>query len=239
MRLALECRPDLLELVQPFADFDFILAHEVLGNPEYLEFYKESTKEKIVDNSVNELGEPSTLEELGEAFSEVSADYVVSPDWIGDSLRTRNAYLESIKVFGKDKVIGVVQGETYEEAINCLRTYGGIVAVPYDICSKKSDPPWAMGLRRALVVCNIPLDFQIHLLGFTSLDEFIYYENRPNVWSIDTGIPILLGLESKDILDPLSSKEKPTYNLMENKKVTQENWTAICRNIALLRRYLP
>ncbi len=239
MKLALECRVDLLELVQPFADFDFLLTHEALGNEAYLEHYKKSAKWKIIDNSVNEEDEPSTIEELKEVFDEVEADFVISPDWIGEADSTRRAYLQCIEVFGEGKVIGVIQGKTFEEALLCLNTYKGMVAVPYDICSKRSDPPWVMSLRRALVVCNIPSEVPVHLLGFTSIDELIYYEGRTNVGSIDTGAPILLGLDSKDILDPIESKIKATYNLMEGKRVTPETWTAICRNIALLRRYLP
>ena len=239
MRLALECRTELLELVQPFGDFDFCLAHEVLKNQEYAKFYKESEREKIVDNSVNEDGEPVTLEDLKKAFELVNGTMVVSPDWLGNSKKTLEAYLGCIELFGAERVIGVVQGADFKEVIACASLYKGPVAIPYDICSLKTDTPQVMGLRRALVVCNLPSDKVIHLLGFTSLEEFFFYESRPNVWSIDTGIPVLLGLEGKDILDPLESKLKPTYNLMEGKKLTQSEWTGIIRNIALLRKYIP
>ena len=239
MRLALECRTELLELVQPFGDFDFCLAHEILKNQEYAKFYKESEREKIVDNSVNEDGEPVSLEDLKRAFETVEGTMIVSPDWLGNSKRTLEAYLECIELFGVEKVIGVVQGADFKEAIACASLYKGAVAIPFDICSEKVDPPWIMGLRRALVVCNLPSDRIIHLLGFNSLDEFFFYEGKLNVVSIDTGVPVLLGLEGKDILDPLESKVKPTYNLMEGKKLTQSEWTGIIRNIALLRKYLP
>ena len=239
MKLALECRTELLEMVQPFADFDFVLAHEVLQNDEYAEYYKNSDREKIVDNSVNEDGEPISIEDLKQAFELVGGTMVVSPDWLGNSKRTLEAYLECISTFRAERVVGVVQGSTFEEAFKCAAVYKGSIAVPYDICSKKTDSPLLMGLRRSLVVCNLPSDKLIHLLGFACLDEFIFYQNRPNVWSIDTGIPILLGLEGKDILDPLESKKEPTYNQMLGKKLTQNEWTGIIRNIALLRKYLP
>ena len=238
MRLALECPTGMLDLVQPFADFDFLLAKVALEDEKYLSYYKESTNMKIVDNSVNEEGEPTSINDLIKVFKEVGGTYLVSPDWIGNSTKTINAYLECITKVKPEQVIGVVQGSTFEEAFSCLEKYGSFVAVPYDICSKKRDPPWLMGLRRALLISNIPSDRTVHLLGFTSLDEFFWYKNKPNVISIDTGIPVMLGLQGKDILDELESKEAPTYNTMKELKLSQKEWTGICRNIALLRKYI-
>lgn len=238
MDLALECRTDLLELVQPFADFDFVLAHLALKDEEYSAYYRDTGKDKIVDNSVNENGVPVSLDELKEAFSLVNGTVVVSPDWIGDKEQTLEAYEDSVKEFGVNRVIGVIQGKDYKEAMSCLDSYKAGVAVPYDICSKKTDPPWIMGLRRALIVCNIPNDTAVHLLGFNCIEEFSYYKGKANILSIDTGVPVMLGLQEKDILDQLESKAKPTYNLMEELELTQSTWTGIIRNIALLRRYL-
>ena len=239
MKLALECPTDLLDLVQSFADFDFILAKVALEDGKYLSYYKTSTNTmKIVDNSVNEEGEPTSVEDLIAVFEEVGGTLLVAPDWIGDSKRTLEAYQECISKVSPERVVGVVQGSTFVEALSCLEKYSGLVAIPYDICSKKKDPPWLMGLRRALLVSNIPNDRLVHLLGFTSLHEFLWYSYRPNVVSIDTGIPVMLGLQGKDILDELESKEVPTYNTMEELKLSQKEWTGICRNIALLRKYI-
>jgi len=242
MKLALECRTDMLEMVQPFADFDWILAHKVLKDNAYAEWYRNSKNVKFVDNSVNELGEPLSVEELKEAFEEVGGTYLVAPDYLGDTGRTIGAYQECIKVLPKEKVVGVIQGSDFTGAFECLGAYGkGLISVPYDLCSQKTDPPWLMALRRSLFISNLPRDgsILIHLLGFNTLDEFYWYQNMPFVLSIDTGIPILLGLQGLDILDPLEGKEKPTYPQMEKLELTQKGWTAILRNIALLRRYLP
>jgi len=239
MKLALEARTDMLEMVQPFADFDWILAHKVLEDEGYAKFYKESDKPRFIDNSVNEIGEPVSIEDMKKVWGVLGGGYIVAPDWIGDATKTVEAYGKCVEEFGEENVVGVLQGGTFQEALGCLNVFRGMVAVPYDIGSKKKDPPWLMALRRILVVSNIPSDRYIHLLGFTSIDELWWYTNRPNVVSIDTGIPILLGLQGLDILDPLEGKEEPTYNRMDKLELTQDGWTAICRNIALLRRYLP
>lgn len=242
MKLALECRTDMLDMVQPFADFDFILAHKVLEDEVYASHYKESDKIKIVDNSVNELKEPLSPEQMLEAFDKVGGTYLVSPDYIDDAEKTISAYVECVEKFPKGRIVGVIHGPTFQDAFRCLEVYGkGMIVVPFDLCSKLSDPPWLMGLRRALFISNVPYieGRSIHLLGFTSLDEFFWYQNNPMVTSIDTGTPILLGLLGLDILDPLESKEEATFPQMEKIELSQQGWTGIIRNIALLRKWLP
>ena len=238
LKLALECPTDMLEMVSPFADFDFILAKVALEDKKYFEYYKSSTNMKIVDNSVNEEGEPTPVDELVKVFEALGGNFLVSPDWIGKYPETVEAYAECIGKIKPENVIGVIQGSTFEEAYSCLDKYGSFVAVPYDLCSTKKDPPWLMGLRRALFISNIPNDRNVHLLGFNGLEEFFWYRNKSNVVSIDTGAPIMLGLQGKDILDGIESKEKPTYNEMKDLKLTQKEWTGICRNLALLRKYI-
>jgi len=235
-------------MVGPLADFDFLLTHKVLEDKEYLEYYKNSdSMMKIVDNSVNEQGTPSSAEDIIKAFEEVGGTYLVAPDFIGEAEKTIQAYKECEQVLSKSKIpmerlAGVIQGKTFEDAFECLRSYRpGLICVPYDLCSGKADPPWLMGLRRALFIAHVPRDqgYVIHLLGFTGLDEFFWYQNNPMVVSIDTGVPILLGLQGLDILDPLPSKEQPTLNEMAKYELTQDGWTAIIRNICILRKWMP
>ena len=242
MKLALECRTDMLEMVQPFADFDFVLVHKVLEDEKYAEWYKDSSNVKFLDNSVNELGEPYPIDKIQEAAEAINATYIVAPDYLGDAVNTVKSWEECIKKFPPEKVVAVIQGKTFEEAYWCLNSYGNrIIAVPYDICSQKTDPPWLMGQRRALFIAHVPREqiMGIHLLGFTGMDEFFWYQNNPMVATIDTGVPILLGLNSQDILEPLESKEKPTYNEMEKIELSQQGWTGVLRNLALLRRHMP
>lgn len=240
MKLGLECPTAMLEMIQPLGDFDFILGHKVLEDDGYAEFYQNSDRFKILDNGVNEAGEPLSEQDLDKAMKMVDGNLIVAPDWMGDAKRTIESYIEFTKAHGRERVIGVLQASNFGEAFECLSAFGGggVIAVPYDICSSREDSPLLMGIRRALIVCNIPNTTKVHLLGFTSLDEFFWYENRPNVVSIDTGIPVLLGLNSVDILDPLESKESPTLDLMEKVELTPQGWTGVCRNIAILRKFM-
>lgn len=108
MQLALESPVGMLSQIQPFADFDFVLAQEVLQDEEYAKWYQESENVKVLDNGLNEEGEPLPIVALKELFDKVGADYVVSPDWRGDAKRTWQAYGECEKAFDSEKVIGVL-----------------------------------------------------------------------------------------------------------------------------------
>lgn len=240
MKLALECTTELLRAVQPLADFDWVLAHKCKEDAKYLEFYKDNDREKFIDNSVNELGEPLGIEELKEVRESLGGGFIVSPDWVGQGAQTLGAYVECVKAFGKEHVVGVLQGSTFEEVFDILPQYGGgVMCIPYDICSSKGDPPEIMALRRALVVSRIPADkFYVHLLGFNTLEEFIWYRGVPYVGSMDTGAPVLLGLKGINIEDGLVDKQEPTFNLMEGLEFNQKAWTGICLNVALLRKYI-
>jgi hypothetical protein len=227
-------------MVQPFSDFDLVLVDKLKNEKEYKDYFIRSKNTKFLDNSVNEKAEPYSLQDMIDFSNEIKANYIVSPDWVGDSEKTIAEYKNCLKALKRSQVVAVAQGSTFEEAIGCIENYEpGWLAIPYDICSKKTDKPELMALRRALLVSNISTEkFYIHLLGFNSLSEFLWYTSKPRVVSIDTGVPVMLGLKGKDILDPLESKETPTLNEMEGIKLDQKGWTAICRNIALLRKYL-
>lgn len=234
MKLALESSTALLDMVQPFADFDWILVNRFLDDEVYAAYYRNSDNIKFVDNSVTELGEPMNLDDLEKVMSDANANYVVSPDWIGDYEKTIGAYPECAKRFGKERTIGVLQGSTPEEALKCLDIYENpLISIPYRVGgSEKGDPDWLKALRRQLVVAHIPADRMIHLLGFNTLDELRWYVNRPNIWGIDTDVPIRAGLLTKDF------DEFDRTQVTDDIPLNQENWAGVCRNIALLRKYM-
>lgn len=249
MRLALECPANLVDKIQPFSDFAWLSAVEVLRSSEYSGYYKQYRGFKVLDNGVNEEGSPLSLDNLEKAANLVGAHMVVAPDWIGDFSKTLESLQDTLKKFGPERVVPVIQASSFTEAgafsshirnMVANKTSVPFVAVPYRICEESGDTPETLALKRALVVTNMLDGVNVHLLGFLSLGEFYWYgDNKPNVISIDTGIPVLLGLLGQDILDPLQDKKTPTLKKMEKVELTSSSWTAICRNIALFRRYLP
>jgi len=86
----------------------------------------------------------------------------------------------------------------------------------------------------------------IHLLGLTSIEEFIYYwYNRPTrrtIESIDTGGPVLLGLTGLQYPKELSFKTTPTLKLMNEvdseSRYSDSQRGGVAWNIAFLRTLL-
>ena len=243
MRLALECPTELLSDIQPLADFDFILCHLVLQDEEYANYYKRSTRLKILDNSTNELLHPCSLDEIKRAADIVQPDYVVSPDFLGDHFSTEKGLDDTIKLFGKEKVLPVVQGSELKYVLECAeyitkkRLYR--VAVPYDLtCSRKDSLEKMADARREVVEKLLQLDFQwIHLLGMTTLEELENYNNWDIVGTIDTGSPVMHGMRRKKFgVDNLLPKDKPTLTQMGRFYPTTRS--TIYYNIAYLRKVL-
>jgi len=249
MKLALECPASLLEQVQPLADFDFILAHLVLSDSAYADFYRGSTRTKILDNSVNELLEPLSLDQLKRAAEVVHPDLVVAPDYLGDSEKTISALDRAINVFGKGKVLPVVQGSTLREALDCSDYLHSelftSVAVPYDITSRRTDSLEVLAAGRQAVVMGLESSFStIHLLGLTCLEELEAYRSSRKVVSIDTGSPVLHGLRGLRFgRDRMLAKAIPTLEQMGSPagfEVDQGDvdFESIYYNIAYLRGLL-
>jgi len=244
MKLALECPTALLEDIQPLADYDFILTHLVLRDKEYAEYYAKSTRYKILDNSTNELLKPCSLEDIAEAARIVKPHLIVAPDFLGDHVATQSILCDTVRKFGMKNILPVVQGKRYLEAMLCadyiIRSGFGRIAVPYDINSDRSDGLLVMASARQRVVNyiigRVPIDFKIHLLGMSTLEE-LRFCNRGWVTSIDTGSPVRHGMYRVQFgKDELQSKVFPTMEVME--AAPEVNFPGIYYNIAYLRKVL-
>lgn len=230
MKLALECSDELLDMMQPFADFDWVSVGRYLESKVYAEYYRSSDNVKFIGSSP---GDSCPIEDLKKVLEDCEGTYAVAPDQANAREETLRAYTECASKLPKDVVIGVLQGSTPEDALRCLDTYESkIVAVPCRVGgSEEEDPGELVALRRELVVAHIPADRIILLLGFASTSEFAWYTNRSNVWGLYTGAPIQAGLASQDI-DDFGRAQKVDVEL------NKDNWAAVCRNIALLRKYM-
>lgn len=245
MKLALECPTSLLGDIQPLADYDFILTHLVLQDEAYAKYHAESSKFKILDNSTNELLKPCSLDDIARAAAIVRPDYIIPPDFLGDSFATKTALAKAIPRFGIEKIYPIIQGHDFLYALECFSHIAGLgfdrVSVPYDICSIPDDTSETKARRRLEVVNKIirvaPIGFSIHLLGMNTLAELCLH-NKGWVKSIDTGYPVMCGMYGyKFGVDELLPKKGPTLSMMKS----APHWTDlenVYYNIAYLRRVL-
>jgi len=244
MKLALECPTELLDDIQPLADFDFILAHLVLQDKRYARYYKESKRFKILDNSCNELRHPCSLDDIERVAEIVDPGYIMAPDFLGDCFSTEKSLDEAISRFGMDRVYPIIQGYELKYAIECfdyiLKLGFDRVAVPYDICSKEGDKAENKAKRRlgvvGYIIAKVPIGFSIHLLGMNTLGELSLH-NKGWVKAIDTGYPVMCGMYGGRFgVDELPAKTGPTLDMMET--APEVNLEDVYYNIAYLRKVL-
>lgn len=242
MRLALECPTELLANIQPLADFDWILAHLVLSDDDYANFYTKSTRYKVLDNSVHELREPIELKELKEAATRVNPDLIVAPDYLNDHFSTIDALDKAVVVFGKEKIIPVVQGHEHRYILECfdyiLKMGFDKVAIPAKYATDLS----LMAQKRKDVVTSLiskaPIGFRFHLLGMTTLDE-LCYADKFWIESIDTGCPVLYGLKGiKFGVDELPAKLVATMNQLRMDEYDYNDLSLVYYNIAFVRKLI-
>ena len=244
MKLALECPTSTLEDIQPLADFDWILTHLVLTDEKYAEFYRQSKRYKVLDNSVNELLEPCSLENIKDAAEIVKPDVICPPDYLGDGEKTKSCLVEAMKSFGTVQLLPILQGSSMGECLSFAKLVdvSGFtqVAVPYDIMrDRNSSSLEEMTSTRVEVIKVIPNEysFNVNLLGLTTVEELTYYRFY-NVVSIDTGSPYLNGAFGRRFgRDKLLEKDvKINYN--NPGSGYGYKWDDVFYNVAYLRRVI-
>ena len=124
MRISHETPISLLETSRSYNDYDYCLVHLLPEHEEYLKFYKDSVemgRHVLLDNSIFELGEAYDSREFAHWIKELRPTEYIIPDVLESSEGT----IESFKKFTSDykdlpgKTIGVVQGKTYKEIVDC------------------------------------------------------------------------------------------------------------------------
>jgi len=212
----------MLKAVAALADFDVVSAMRCQDDADYKQYYLNSTGAKLLNCDCNIAHETAS-----ELAKELSCHLILTP--------------RPMAFKDMSNLMGIVSGESFADINACVVTFlqNGVtsLAVPYDICSLKGDTTEVMSLRRVMAVSLIPAEVAVHLLGFVALSEFWWYKGRKNM-SLNTGIPILLGLRDMDILEPLPSKGPSTLEMFKTVPADKAKWGQVCRNVAILRKYL-
>ena len=85
--LAMEAPISLLRELPYITEFDFALTHLFEQSGHYSDYYEwavKSGREVVLDNSVNELGEPVSLEEMDTVAKSLYPTYIIPPDHLND-----------------------------------------------------------------------------------------------------------------------------------------------------------
>lgn len=124
MLISHETPISLLDTSRSYNDYDYCLVHLLPEHEEYRKFYFESVemgRHVLLDNSIFELGEAYDSKEFAYWVKQLRPTEYIIPD----VLESAEGTIESFKKFTSEygslpgKKIGVVQGKTYKEIVDC------------------------------------------------------------------------------------------------------------------------
>ncbi len=217
----------LLEESKKFNDYDYCLLHLTYEYPEYKQFYLNSIKEGravLLDNSLYELGDALTGDQLAKGVLDLKPTWYVVPDCLNNKEITISRFENFIKEYPNlpGLKIGVVQGSTKEELIECyeyMSEKADKIAIPFgslvfdEIGEGKTVLEKRSSGRIAIVKKLIEKNLwnwkkPHHLLGCNLPTEFVGYKGVENIESLDTSSPIIKGILGMD-LNPNSPNKPP------------------------------
>ena len=225
-KIAHEAPLSIAPLIRELTDYDYALVHLFL-EPEgekYFNFFRESLKmgrEVILDNSSYELGDSFNPKIFNKWITKLKPTYYVVPDCPGNCKETMTRAIKwcnnpEIEKRDRDfniKKIGVVQGRTYEEIVECYKFWdeAGIDKIAFTFFypfydDNKLDTNRFVSLmkNRQQLITRLLNDGVIntekkhHLLGCWLPQEFKFYKDGYDwIDSIDTSNPVLHGIEGE------------------------------------------
>ena len=239
----------LLTASPEFNDYDYCLPHLLDQDEEYKQYFlnaKLNGRYIIMDNSLHELGEAYDHKRLLHWIQELEPDEFIVPDvWMKSSQTAAQAkYWLQFKYPKKTKITAVVQGEDKHSARLCavlLKDLG------YNKLNISYGATWYgnTALEKALGRINFVKSLlndkqfsntKFHLLGCAVPQEFGWYNNHPQIESIDTSNPIMAALDGiRYTKQGLIKKPKANMNNNFHMDFQDINYNNILNNTTLFR----
>lgn len=257
MQVSHEVPLSVLSKSEEFNDYDYCLLHLTYENKTYKEYYQNAVKKGrkvLLDNSLFELGDALTLEEVAQGVRELQPTWVVVPDCLDNKNTTISRFKEWVEQYSDLDVltIGVVQGKTVDELIECysfMSQYADKIAIPFDsaafqeyeINSSNKLEKWCVGRQKFIqqLVAEKKWNYYKphHLLGCSLAVEFsnpLYTDL--NIETIDTSNPVVAAIHQlRYNVDGL--KVKPSVKLCDliDYKLTEYEEQLMLYNIQMFR----
>jgi len=251
VKIAHESPKSIFNDIQKVTDYDYALVHLFEEDEEYLNQFKEAVRrgrEVILDNSIFELEEAFDADKFAYWINELRPTWYIIPDVLepdvledagGTMVKMANWNGKYRKTsFGK--TIGVVQGKSYEEIVDCYEYLDNVaevdmIAISFDYSYYTKSVPhpnkyvsWMLG--RVKLLGDLVKDGVInenkphHLLGCGLPQEFSFYSQYPWIYSLDTSNPVVHGIKGIGYrTDGLWSKESQKLFELINYEVEDTN----------------
>lgn len=209
VELALEIPVALLRDIYPLTDLGFSLAHMILKNKKYRDFYRGELQ--IMDNGMYELGDPLEAGELTRAAESVMPTAIIAPDWMDEASRTSQASILMRNFF---------RGVTYTSVgvdgkpAQAIKPSIGVVVQGKDLFQRRDFFNWCVDnefrpicfpfrtrKQRYTLIGSLASENRFtpdgwyHLLGLNNRDELTQIKELPGRWSVDTAKPCKPGLD--------------------------------------------
>lgn len=254
-----EAPKSIFKEVQRVTDGDYALVNLFAEDPEYYQLFKhavESGREVILDNGVFELGSAWDAAEYANWINRLKPTWYIVPDVLEDADATIHSFYDFIGRYEglPGKVIGVVQGKSYEDMVRCYEAIEpscDMVAMSFDFSwFQDPDCPRSFYLQamigRQAMIATLLEDHVIntskphHLLGVMLPQEVRFYAQPKYDWiySIDTSNPVVHGLKGIRYTGlGLRSKEYQKLYTMINAEVSSKQLEDILFNIEQFKEY--
>ena len=220
-----------------YNDYQYCLVHLMEENEEYRDWFLTVNKrfgaDVLLDNSIFELGESFDPTKYAEWILKIKPNYYIVPDVLEDAQGTMSQWQDWSKrhVPSDALKIGVVQGKTWQELVDCYRFMAeeaDYVAISFDYSYYKYT---GYGRDKLDLWCSGRIRFiqdlidkgywewskPHHLLGCSLAKEFGYYVDKgiTNIRSCDTSNPIVAALKGLRYNSNLGLQEKPSTMLCD------------------------
>ena len=248
IKIAHESPKSIFNEVQKYTDYDYALVHLLEEDDEYFTQFESAIRqgrEVILDNSIFELEEAFDAIKFDKWVNKMKPTWYIVPDALEDADKTCKQMEDwnnkGLGYEGSGK-IGVVQGKTYDEIVDCYNYMNKIadvdmIAISFDYSYYTASVPhpnkyvsWMLG--RVKLLGDLRRDGVInvlkphHLLGCGLPQEFAFYKNSDYDWiySLDTSNPVVHGIKGISYgTDGLWNKERQKLHELINADIEDTN----------------
>tara|TARA_R110000765_G_scaffold13299_1_gene40017 strand:+ start:51 stop:857 length:807 start_codon:yes stop_codon:yes gene_type:complete len=246
----------LLTSSPEFNDYDYCLPHLLDQDKEYLQYFidaRDKGRYVIMDNSLHELGKAYNSDRLLHWINELQPNEFIVPDvWMkGHQTAAQAKYWKQYKYPKHTKLLAVIQGTDKNDAYLCASL---LQDLGYDKLCVSYGATWyndffphtnvdmgkALGrIRFVQGLLNLEQfkDTKFHLLGCSIPQEFSWYDNHPQIESIDTSNPIMSAIEQIEYKDHgLNYKPDPNMNEYFDMEENELDYGSVLYNVNKFRR---
>lgn len=246
INIAHEAPVSIMDQVQTVTDYDYALSvcfDKVDGYYDFFQKAKKKGRWVLLDNGIFEEGVAMDAGLYADWITKLLPNEFIVPDVLEDKDKTIANFENWLKDYGDlpGRRIGVVQGKTPEEIIECYKFMSekaDKIAISFDyslylkLFPNDTDltkwQKWAKGRLAMLGIIETTIgiaDKPHHLLGAAIPAEFGYYVNSPigrYIESLDTSNPVVFAIQSgqypKDMLGMKTKISKKLKDLITTPK---------------------